>query len=104
MDPVVTNAICALAGAAAGYAANWWQNNRKNVDSGHDEDGNPDYYEGDVVQGDGKDVRDAHFERLWPKVNGLVSVPYTIPSYFPQSSRHDLANVITEFEEKTCVR
>ena len=78
--------------------------NRKNVDSGHDEDGNPDYYEGDVVQGDGKDVRDAHFERLWPKVNGLVSVPFTIPSYLPQSNRHDLASVITEFEEKTCVR
>ena len=78
--------------------------NRKNVDSGHDEDGNPDYYEGDVVQVDGKDVRDAHFERLWPKVNGIVSVPYTIPSDFSQSNRNELANAITEYEQKTCVR
>ena len=78
--------------------------NRQSLDSGHDEDGNPDFYEGDVVHAGGKDERDAHFERLWPKVNGFVSVPFTIPSYFPQSNRNDLANVITEFEEKTCVR
>lgn len=25
------NALCALVGAGVGYAANWWQNNRKNV-------------------------------------------------------------------------
>ena len=31
MDPIVLNAVCALVGAAVGYAANWWQTNRKNV-------------------------------------------------------------------------
>ena len=31
MDPVVTNALCTVVGAVIGYAANWWQNNRKNV-------------------------------------------------------------------------
>ena len=31
MDPVVLNVLCALVGATVGYAANWWQTNRKNV-------------------------------------------------------------------------
>ena len=77
--------------------------NRHNEHSDHDEDGNPDFFEGDIVNGN-TDDRDAQFERKWPKKNGLVYVPYTIPSDFPEDSRKELANAITEFEQNTCVR
>ena len=78
-------------------------NNRHNEESTHDEDGNPDFFEGDVVNGR-EDDRDAAFNKKWPKKNGLVYVPYTIPSAFPADSRKALANAITEFEQNTCVR
>ena len=77
--------------------------NRHNEKSDHDEDGNPDFFEGDVVNGK-TDDRDAEFNKKWPKKNGLVYVPYTIPSGFPEDSRKELANAITEFEQNTCVR
>ena len=77
--------------------------NRHNEDSEHDEDGNPDFFEGDVVYGSADD-RDAEFNKKWPKINGLVYVPYTIPTSFSQDNRRKLANVIAEYEQNTCVR
>ena len=77
--------------------------NRHNENSDHDEDGNPEFFEGDIVYGSADD-RDAEFNKKWPKKNGLVYVPYTIPSNFPQADRQKLANAIAEYEQNTCVR
>ena len=77
--------------------------NRHNEKSDHDENGNPDFFEGDVVNGN-TDDRDALFNKTWPKKDGFVYVLYTIPSSFSQDSRKELANAITEFEQNTCVR
>ena len=77
--------------------------NRHNEESTHDEDENPDFFEGDIVNGNADD-RDAVFNKKWPKKNGLVYVPYTIPKKFSKDNRKALANVIAEYEENTCVR
>ena len=77
--------------------------NRTNEDADHDEDGNPDYFEGDVVNGNEED-RDAEFNKKWPMRNGKVYIPYTIPSNFPSANRAQVANAIAEYEQKTCVR
>ena len=78
--------------------------NRHNEDAEHDEDGNPDFFEGDIVEGKPED-RDAEFNKKWPKAaDGLVYIPYTIPSNFPTASRQELANAAAEYEKNTCVR
>ena len=78
--------------------------NRHNEDNPEDEDRNPDFYEGDCEDCKAED-RDAVFNKTWPKgQDGLVTVPYTIPSDFSSKNKEDLAKVITEYEEKTCVR
>lgn len=81
----------------------------------HDEDNDPDLYEGDI-QGDKEELRAAralvnnrevvgHPGMKWPKSNGLVKVPYTIPSSLTdKTTKSEIARVIQEYAEKTCIR
>jgi len=76
-----------------------------------DEDGDADLFEGDI-EGEKAELRMlaenrevvGHAGKKWPKVNGVVTVPYTIPSSISKQSKSELAKVITEYETKTCIR
>ena len=43
-------------------------------------------------------------DRKWPKVNDLVTIPFTFPSSASKQDKADIARVVKEFERKTCVR
>ena len=41
----------------------------------------------------------------WPKsADGLVRVPYKIPSGLSKARRGDIAQTVKEFKDKTCIR
>ena len=41
----------------------------------------------------------------WPKsADGLVRVPYKIPSGLSRERRGDIAKAVKEFKDKTCIR
>ena len=40
----------------------------------------------------------------WPKIQGYVIVPFTFPRLASKQDKADIAHVVTEFEEKTCIR
>ena len=82
----------------------------------HDEDTDPDAFEGDI-QGDKEELRAvralvnnrevvAHPGRKWPKNRyGKIIVPYTIPSSLKdKTTKGEIAKVIQEYKEKTCIR
>ena len=80
----------------------------------HDEDSDQDLFEGDI-QGDKEALRAirssvtsrevlGHEGKKWPKYNGVVAVPYTFPSSMSSNSQDELAKVITEFADKTCIK
>ena len=89
---------------------------QKNVSGGevHDEDGSPDLFEGDILLTDNdRDAMDRGIgmrevvsgdNRKWPVTDGLVYVPYTIPSDLDEDATTEIARAILEFDEKTCIR
>ena len=78
----------------------------------HDEDGNAGLFEGDIqlneedrtAMDNGISLREVVGSRKWPNVDGIVKVPYTFPRGLSSSRRRDIARVVQEFEEKTCIR
>ena len=43
-------------------------------------------------------------DKKWPKVNDTVILPFTFPSSTSKEDKADIARVIKEFEQKTCIR
>ena len=41
---------------------------------------------------------------LWTKLNGKVIVPFKLPPQVPEGVKAQLARVIDEFDQKTCIR
>ena len=76
----------------------------------HDEDSDPGAFEGDI-QGDKEELRalmnnrEVVKGRKWPKINGQIIVPYTIPSTLKnKQTKGEIAKVIQEYKDKTCIR
>ena len=80
----------------------------------HDEDGSSSLFEGDIeLTTDDRDALDRGIElrevvggahRKWPMKNGVVEVPYTIPSGLSSERKTTIARAIQEFRDKTCIR
>ena len=79
-----------------------------------DEDGSATLFEGDIdLTADDRDAMDRGIElrevvgsasRKWPKANGVVTVPFTMPNGLSSSRKADIAKVVQEFAQKTCIR
>jgi len=95
------------------YQSKEYQDSLKHQSEG-DEYTNPDMFEGDIdldneakriLQERGPDgLREVVKGKKWPKVNGLVMVPYRLASGLTEKQRADIRWAEEEFREKTCVR
>ena len=69
-------------------------------------------FEGDMITDlDGDDYDENYLNDVvnradakWPKINGHVVIPFTFPGTASKQDKADIAHVVNEFEEKTCVR
>ena len=67
--------------------------------------------EGDIVLYDEEEYQDEYYSdavektsRLWPKINGEVIIPYTLPNGVPEDDKAQIKRAIVEFHLKTCIR
>ena len=81
-----------------------------NEPADHDENSATDAFEGDIL-GNKEELRALVKNRevvkvmKWPKINGQIIVPYTIPSTLKNKhTRAEIARAINEFYVKTCIR
>ena len=74
---------------------------------GEDNDDIEGVFQGDIIIPDddtGFDDVTTLKDKKWPKVNELVTLPYTFPSTASKEDKADIARVVKEFEQKTCIR
>ena len=82
----------------------------------HDEDDSATLFEGDIEISDEEQrnalaergipgLREVVGSRKWPKSSdGLVRVPYKVPSGLSKKRRAAIAKAVLEFKQKTCIR
>jgi len=84
-------------------------------DETHDEDGSPDLFEGDIeLTADDRAIletrgmlglREVVKTAKWEKdSDGLVRIPYKVPSNLSGSKRAMIAKTVLEYQRKTCIR
>ena len=74
---------------------------------GEDNDDIEAVFEGDIMMPDdntGLDDVTTLKDKKWPKVDEIVTLPYTFPSTASKEDKADIARVVKEFELKTCIR
>jgi len=86
-----------------------------NNEEEHDEDLSDSLFEGDIQLSEEErqvleergipGLREVTGRWKWPKsADGLVRVPYKIPSGLSKERRGDIAKTVKEFKDKTCIR
>ena len=82
----------------------------------HDEDQSAAKFEGDIEISDDEQrtalaergipgLREVVGSRKWPKSSdGLVRIPYKVPSGLSKKRRAAIAKAVLEFRQKTCIR
>ena len=66
----------------------------------------PDIFEGDILSDelDYEHQLISNESMLWPKIGEYVVVPYTFPSTALESEKAEIARMVLEFRNKTCIR
>ena len=75
--------------------------------AGYEEGTDSDLFEGDIVLPTEAELREVTKDdgKKWKKSeDGLVRVPYEVPSHFSESQRLAIARTVMEYAAKTCIR
>ena len=74
----------------------------------HDENMDPNLFEGDIENYNEETAAARSVvtgqQWKWPKKNGIVSVPFTFPSGLDSKTKAEIARVVQEYKDKTCIR